>query len=88
MSASLAATSPSAQPRSLRLLSTDDADADGARIAALLDRLARRKVERAMRHADSEVAARVTAVLTAPKFGHFKAAPVMSRTNDVLNPSL
>ena len=59
-----------------------------SRSAALLDRLALRKVERAMRHADSEVAARVTAVLTAPKFGHFKAAPVMSRTNDVLNPSL
>ncbi|OXI18005.1 acyl-CoA dehydrogenase family protein [Burkholderia sp. AU15512] len=40
MSASLAASSPAPQPRSLRLLSTDDADADDARVAALLDRLA------------------------------------------------
>ena len=40
MSASLAASSPAPQPRSLRLPSTDDADADDARVAALLDRLA------------------------------------------------
>ncbi|MBN3784754.1 acyl-CoA dehydrogenase, partial [Burkholderia sp. Ac-20345] len=40
MSASLAASSPSPQPRSLRLLPTEDADADDARVAALLDRLA------------------------------------------------
>ncbi|MBN3801239.1 acyl-CoA dehydrogenase family protein, partial [Burkholderia sp. Ac-20392] len=38
MSASLAASSPLPQPRSLRLLSTEDVD--DARIAALLDRLA------------------------------------------------
>ncbi|MGT0248221.1 acyl-CoA dehydrogenase family protein [Burkholderia pyrrocinia] len=41
MSASLAASSPSSQPPSLRLLLADDADtAEDARVAALLDRLA------------------------------------------------
>ncbi|MBN3830195.1 acyl-CoA dehydrogenase, partial [Burkholderia sp. Ac-20384] len=40
MSASLAASSPQPQPRSLRLLPSEDADADDARVAALLDRLA------------------------------------------------
>ncbi|AWV01627.1 acyl-CoA dehydrogenase [Burkholderia sp. JP2-270] len=41
MSASLAASSPSPQPPSLRLLPADDADdAEDARVAALLDRLA------------------------------------------------
>lgn len=43
------------------------------RSTALLDRLSRRKVEKAMARTDGEVAARVLEVLARPGFGHFKA---------------
>lgn len=46
-----------------------------SRSAALLDRFARRKHEKALRRTDPEVAARVLSVLTAPGFRYFKADP-------------
>lgn len=57
-----------------------------SRSAALLDRLARRKIERAMIRAEGEVAARVIAVMADPQFNHFKAGITAAPFRQVRNP--